>query len=145
MIKAILPAALCAALLAGCAATGGTDGPAGEAAELAGRNFMWTGGVSEDCELPPTLNFGADGRLSGSAGCNRLLGNFKQDGKKVDLGEIGTTMKLCAPAFMKVEQQFLGILKETAYITKSGEGIDLWTKDAKKLVTLVPERPGKCD
>lgn len=143
--KPLLPALLCAALAAGCAATGGNAGPQGEAPELAGKSFMWTGGVSEDCELPPTIAFSAEGRISGLAGCNRLLGQYKQDGTSLDLGEVATTMKLCAPSFMKVEDEFLGFLRQVRYATQASDGIDLWDADGKKIVTLVPERAGKCD
>ena len=106
---------------------------------------MWTGGVSEDCDLPPTIAFSAEGRLSGLAGCKRLLGQYKQDGTSLDLGEVATTMKLCAPSFMKVEDEFLGFLRQVRYATQAGDGIDLWDADGKKIVTLVPERAGKCD
>ena len=145
MIKSVLPAVLSAAILAGCAAAGGNSGPKGEAPELAGKSFMWTGAVSEDCELPPTIAFSEEGRIAGLAGCNRLLGGYKQEGTRIDLGEIATTMKLCAPQFMKVEDEFLGFLRAARFVTKAGEGIDLWDKDGKKIITLVPERAGKCD
>lgn len=147
MRKALLPLLLSAAMLAGCAATGGSNAPAGEAPQLAGKTFMWAGGVSDECELPPTLAFSEDGRISGLAGCNRLLGRYTQDGVKLDFGgQIGTTMKLCGPAFMKVEADFLALLNQTAYATKSGEdGIDLWNAAGEKVVTLVPERAGHCE
>ena len=44
--KPLLPALFCAVLAAGCASTGGNAGPQGKAPELAGKSFMWTGGVS---------------------------------------------------------------------------------------------------
>ena len=143
--KPLLPALFCAVLAAGCASTGGNAGPQGKAPELAGKSFMWTGGVSEDCELPPTISFSEEGRISGLAGCNRLLGQYKQDGTSLDLGEVATTMKLCAPQFMKVEDEFLGFLRQVRSVTEAGDGIDLWDSNGKKIVTLVPERAGKCD
>ena len=105
MLKKLLPALCCAALAAGCASTATTGSSAeplsGEKpAQLADRSFMWVDGASEDCELPPSIRFGADGRISGQAGCNRMLGSWKQDGKTIDLGQIATTMRLCGPAFM---------------------------------------------
>ena len=153
MLKKLLPAFCAAALAAGCASTT-SNGPAAadplagqQAAKLADRSFMWTGGTSEDCELPPSIRFGADGSISGQAGCNRMLGAWKQDGKSVDLGQIATTMRMCAPAFMEVERKFLGFLGETKYITAAaeGEGIVLWNEKGEKVVELVPERAGKCD
>ena len=83
MLKKMLPALCCAALAAGCASTATTGSSAeplsGEkTAQLADRSFMWVDGASEDCELPPSIRFGADGRISGQAGCNRMLGSWKQ-------------------------------------------------------------------
>ena len=70
MLKKLLPALCCAALAAGCASTATTGSSAeplsGEKpAQLADRSFMWVDGASEDCELPPSIRFGADGRISG--------------------------------------------------------------------------------
>lgn len=93
MLKKLLPALCCAALAAGCASTATTGSsaeplPGEKPAQLADRSFMWVDGASEDCELPPSIRFGADGRISGQAGCNRMLGSWKQDGKTIDLGQI---------------------------------------------------------
>lgn len=143
-----LAPALCASVLvAGCAASSNTP-VRGEPAQLNGHSFMWTGGVSEDCELPPFIAFDEAGRVSGQAGCNRLLGQIAQDGLKVDFSNLGSTMKLCAPQFMKVERTFLDFLGRAAYATQSPQtigAVDLWTADGEKIVTLVPEKPGKCD
>ena len=152
MLKKLLPALCCAALAAGCASTATTGSSAeplsGEKpAQLADRSFMWVDGASEDWDLPPSLRFGADGRISGQAGCNRMLGSWKQDGKTIDLGQIATTMRLCGPAFMEVEKKFLSLLGAAKYITAAadGEGIVLWNDKGEKLVELLPERAGKCD
>lgn len=150
MLKKLLPAICCSALAAGCASTGSVgaaDPVPGKAAELAGHAYMWTDGSSEDCELPPSIRFGADGRISGQAGCNRILGGWKLDGKALQLGEVATTMRLCAPQFMEVEKKFLGFLADTRFVTQTadGKGIDLWNEKGEKIVSLVPERPGKCD
>ena len=115
MLKKLLPALCCAALAAGCASTATTGSsaeplPGEKPAQLADRSFMWVDGASEDCELPPSIRFCADGRISGQAGCNRMLGSWKQDGKTIDLGQIATTMRLCGPAFMEVEKKFLSLL-----------------------------------
>ena len=68
MTKTTICAALAATLLAaGCASTGGQEGPAGNAPELAGKTFVWAEAVSENCELPPSITFGADGRATPAA------------------------------------------------------------------------------
>ena len=147
-LKTLVPALCATALAAGCAVNGTGAPVRGEPARLNGHSFMWTGGVSEDCELPPYIAFDADGRVSGQAGCNRLLGQVVQDGLRVDFSNLGSTMKLCAPQFMKVEREFLDIIGRTAFATQSAEAdgaIDIWSAEGEKIVTLVAEKPGKCD
>lgn len=149
-MKAILPVVLCSVLAAGCAATGpGSDAPVkGDPVALAGHGYMWADGVSEDCELPPSIAFDEKGAISGQAGCNRLLGQVRQDGLRVDFSNLGSTMKLCAPQFMKVERTFIDFLGRAAFVTASTAvpgGIDLWDKAGERIVTLVPEKAGKCD
>ena len=91
MTKTTICAALAATLLAaGCASTGGQEGPAGNAPELAGKTFVWAEAVSENCELPPSITFGADGRVSGNAGCNNLIGGWKLEGKAIAMGPLGS-------------------------------------------------------
>ena len=95
-----------------------------------------------------TVAFDEKGAISGQAGCNRLLGQVRQDGLRVDFSNLGSTMKLCAPQFMKVERTFIDFLGRAAFVTASTAvpgGIDLWDKAGERIVTLVPEKAGKCD
>ena len=63
---AIVP---CAIALTACTAVTSTQN-----ADLAGRSLMWADGATEECEVPPSIKFGADGKVSGNAGCNLLVG-----------------------------------------------------------------------
>ena len=62
---AIVP---CAIALTACTAVTSTQN-----ADLAGRSLMWADGATEECEVPPSIKFGADGKVSGNAGCNLSL------------------------------------------------------------------------
>ena len=62
---AIVP---CAIALTACTAVTSTQN-----ADLAGRSLMWADGATEECEVPPSIKFGADGKVSGNAGCNLLV------------------------------------------------------------------------
>lgn len=43
----------------------------------------------------PWLRFGADGRVSGSDGCNRLMGGWSLEGDVVSLRRMASTMMFC--------------------------------------------------
>lgn len=66
-----------------------------------------TRGTGQDAHLqfnPATQRF------SGSAGCNRIMGGYKIEGKdKITFGKAGTTLMACPD--MALEQQFLQALE----------------------------------
>ncbi|MBD7994673.1 META domain-containing protein [Arthrobacter sp. Sa2CUA1] len=65
------------------------EAPATSAAEVEG---TW-GNPDEMRE--PSLNLGSDGRISGTDGCNRLLGSWTFEDGKVHFSEMGMTMMAC--------------------------------------------------
>ncbi len=58
----------------------------------------------------PTLHFLADGRLAGSASCNRIMGSYQSEGKRLTIAPAGTTMMACPAALMHQEQKLLKLL-----------------------------------
>ncbi len=57
------------------------------------------------------LVLGADGRLSGSTGCNRMMGGFELDGEVLVLGPLATTRMACTDdGAAEQERQVLGVL-----------------------------------
>lgn len=112
--------------------------PAGQAPALAGRTFVLPGAIPGDAKRPE-LVFTAEGRLAGTAGCNRILGGWQLDGKKISFGNVGSTMMMCSPEAMKLEQTVIGLLGEAAFATESPEGLTLWDKDGKALATFAPK------
>lgn len=47
-------------------------------------------------EREPHIIFNADNRISGSDGCNSIMGNYKLEGEKLTLGQVASTMMACA-------------------------------------------------
>lgn len=135
-----LAAVPCALVLAACSTSGSAD----QAADLAGRSLMWADGITSECEVPPTITFGADGKVSGNAGCNHLLGTWTMEGTKIDLSQLGTTRRMCAPAIMQMEDAFLQNLGKVAFATADGDNVRLLDAEHKLVMTLVPEKPGTC-
>ena len=61
-----------------------------------------------------TLQFLANGRLAGSATCNRILGSYSsEEGKpRLRIEPAGTTMMICPEALMNQERKLLGLLPQ---------------------------------
>ncbi len=51
-----------------------------------------------------TLNFWPDGRLTGRATCNNLMGQYQLSGEGLAINQLATTRMACAPALMAQEQ-----------------------------------------
>jgi putative lipoprotein len=80
-------------------------GPDWVAEDIGGR------GVVE--RVRSTITLGADGRISGSGGCNRIAGSYTLSGETIGFGQMISTMMACAPAVGEQEQRFLRALGET--------------------------------
>ena len=59
----------------------------------------------------PVLDLGADGRLGGSTGVNRVVGEFTVDGPVLRFGAIITTRMAGPPEAMAQEQAWLALLE----------------------------------
>ena len=71
--------------------------------------------------LQSTLRFEAEGRVSGTGGCNRYFGPVTIDGGALAFGPLAGTKMACPPAIMDQEQRFLAALaKVTRFETRNG-------------------------
>ncbi len=86
-----------------------------------------------------TASFGADGTLSGSAGCNNYNGPYKVDGRQISIGPLASTKKACAdPAgVMDQEMQFLAALQSAATYRVEGNRLELRTADGALAANFV--------
>jgi heat shock protein HslJ len=88
-----------------------------------------------------TLTFGADGALSGSTGCNRIVGAYKQDGADLSI-QIGPMTKMaCPPDVTAQETAVLANLAKVASFTSS-TSLVLMTADGSSLLTYTPGLAG---
>lgn len=73
----------------------------------------------------PHLIFAShESHVSGSGGCNRVMGGFKLDGDKLRFGHLASTMMAC-PTGMEQEQQFLQSLDKVERYRISGSHLEL--------------------
>ena len=57
-----------------------------------------------------SLTFTADGKVSGSGGCNRIAGSYTLVGETIAFGQMISTMMACAPPIGEQEQRFMRVL-----------------------------------
>jgi len=73
-----------------------------------------------------TLQFGLDGRVSGSAGCNNYTATYEADGSRIRISGAATTRKMCAgESVMEQEQAFLKALEAATTLRIDGNRLEL--------------------
>jgi heat shock protein HslJ len=73
-------------------------------------NLVEMGGTADFAHIVPTIEFGADGRVSGFAGCNTFTGSFVSDGGTLTIGTLATTKIGCLRPASEIESEYLGSL-----------------------------------
>jgi heat shock protein HslJ len=84
---------------------------------------------SESGRDPHLLLDARERRLSGSGGCNRLLGSYELDGNRLTFGPVATTMMACPEPLMRRERAFLQVLEATTAWRIDGETLELLAGD----------------
>ena len=86
----------------------GLAGTAWNAVELSGTSVP----PQSAPERAPHLVFGADGKVSGADGCNRLSGSYTVKGEAIQFGQIASTRMAC-PETDEVTRRFLAAVQGT--------------------------------
>lgn len=88
-----------------------------------------------------SANFSADGKLSGSAGCNNYMASYETSDKNIKISSISSTEKACsAPGGIMIqESQFLNALKTVATYRLDGNRLELRTAEGALAVTLTAQ------
>ncbi|MFA5267693.1 MAG: META domain-containing protein [Methanoregula sp.] len=132
---------------AGC--TGNTPVPPGPAPD--GTRWTLTDYISDGTSLltlngtTVTLEFGNDGRITGSAGCNHYVANYEIKGTAITIGQAGSTEMYCtAPGVMEQESAYLATLSRAASVTTVNDRLTF--ADAKgttilSFTKIVPPAP----
>jgi heat shock protein HslJ len=78
-----------------------------------------------------------DGRLTGSAGCNRLMGGYERDGDKLRFSpNMASTMMACPPPLMAQEQAVTKALQAVRGFALEAERLVLADAGGEPLLTL---------
>ncbi len=108
------------------------DAPARQAAQSSLRNTYWKlvaqngkPAVVAKGQRDPHIILKADEpRVSGSGGCNNIVGSFTLEGDRLKFSAMGSTMMMC-PEGMEQERAFLKMLESVARYRISGEALTL--------------------
>jgi heat shock protein HslJ len=84
-----------------------------------------------------TADFGADGKLTGSSGCNTYSATYKTDGAKITIGTAGGTEMACdtPDGVMEQEQAYLSALPLAASYRVEGSMLSLLKADGTYVAT----------
>ncbi len=76
-----------------------------------------------------TLNFSADGQLSGIAGCNNYFASYQVNGSNITISQPGASLQFCADpeGIMDQEAQFLAALQSAATFQINGNSLEMRT------------------
>ena len=89
---ALLALPLVLLVLAACSSSTGASAAAPSTRRRPLPGTIWTvvsvGGEFVDATNPPTMDFAADGTLSGTTGCNQYSGTYTVDGSKLTVGPL---------------------------------------------------------
>ncbi len=91
-----------------------------------------------------TATFGADGQVTGSAGCNSYFAGYELDGQAISIGQAGITEMFCMEpdGVMDQEAEFMAALQRAATYTIEWDRLQLRDADGALQVDLVPSEPG---
>ena len=92
-----------------------------------------------------TLDFSADGQVSGSAGCNRYNGPYKLEGDQITIGLLATTMMMCPDDVMAQEQGYLNLLQTPGTAAKQGDNLVLALDDGRTILNYTPAGAAPAD
>jgi heat shock protein HslJ len=88
-----------------------------------------------------TMAFDADGRVSGTTGCNRYTAEYWAEGDTLRFSSVGATRLACADqALAEQEQAFLRALESVATMSFEGDRLYLRKADGALAVILMRER-----
>jgi heat shock protein HslJ len=84
-----------------------------------------------------TAFFGADGKLTGNAGCNSYNGTYTIDGNKIAIGPLASTRMACEQAVMDQETAYLNALAKAATYALGKDSLELRDADGALLVDYI--------
>lgn len=104
------------------------------AMQLAGSEWGFEGEAGQGARM---IQFGAEGSVSGSSGCNRFSGRYVQDGEALAIKGLITTLIGCADDVAARERELYDALHAVRRIEATHLVLKLLDADGKQLLELV--------
>ena len=125
----VIGAAVLAIALAGCAseAESGADPSttaSAESGDAVGVVGVWG---DADAQNSPSLVFAEDGTVTGTDGCNRLMGSWTADGDTVEFAPLVSTRMACEGVDTWLSGGASGTWTDTKLVVLDGSGTEIGT------------------
>lgn len=128
MVAPLIPFALGAVVLAGCAKFVQDQRRNRPLLELAGSEWA-------PANTSQFVAFKTGGEVMGHGGCNQFFGQYQQDGETLTIGALASTKKMCAGQ-MEAEAAFLQMLQDTRRATGTHKALTLYDANDAVLIEL---------
>jgi heat shock protein HslJ len=90
------------------------------------------------------MDFGTEGKIGGSAGCNHYFASYESKGAGITIGQAGSTEMFCTtPGVMEQESTFLTLLGRSKTISTGGDHLTLSDDHGVAILTFVKTVPPK--
>ncbi len=96
----------------------------------------------DSVKAQPYVEFAADGRLSGMAGCNGMFGIYEADSENLKIDGLGTTKMLC-PTGMETESRLVEVLNQPLRYGISRDTLSLHDQNLTMLAKFVAGKSDK--
>ena len=130
-LPVILPLALGALVLVGCAKVASDVRKARPLASLAGSEW----GPVDSPVKDQFVAFKSGGEIIGHGGCNQFFGQYTQEGQSLTIGALASTKKYCADV-MQAESAFMQTLQDTRRIEATHVALRLYDANGGELLLL---------
>ena len=87
-------------------------------------------------DVDTSIEFGADGKLSGSVGCNSFGGDYSVDGNTIKFSPITSTLMFCDGPVGEQETVTLNVLYESATFVLDGNTLTITSADRNSVIVL---------
>jgi heat shock protein HslJ len=128
----LLPVLAGAIILISLLIVSGCTGQAPQDSRFGGTGWTLTSYVHNSTQVlalngtKVTLEFGEDGRITGSAGCNHYFASYEVKGTAITVGPAGSTEMYCtSPGVMEQESVYIRLLGQVTSITVDGDQLTL--------------------
>jgi len=139
----ILLLVMVAVVLVGCGSHDPSLSGDALAQALTGKTWTLEKLANRDMENDPplTMQFMADGTVSGFSGCNTFNGQYTLDGNTLKFGPLASTRKMCGAAANEKEYAFTTMLAKVAQVSLEEDELILFT-DNQVEIYLTSEESG---